>query len=283
MTFPCPLIINLAPTGLVATREQSEHLPVSPQDIVADVSHCAALGVSMAHLHARDEHGLATEDIGVYAEIIRGIRTWAPDLVIVTTTSGRLSGEVERRASTLYLEDDVRPDMASLTLSSMNFANGPSINAPKTVQRLAQIMSERGIKPELEVFDLGMINYAKVLIDKGYITPPYYFNILLGNVSSAQATLLHLASMVADLPPDSIWAVGGLGRYQTRANGLGVVMGHGVRVGLEDNLWMDDDRNRLATNALLVKRVAAQAYALGRPLASPSEVRDMLGLAQKDC
>jgi uncharacterized protein (DUF849 family) len=139
-------------------------------------------------------------------------------------------------------------------------------------------MRERGIKPELEVFDLGMVNIAHMLIDKGLIQAPYYFNILLGNPGTAQATLLHLSAIVGSLPPDSVWSLGGIGRFQTQANALGVVMGHGVRVGLEDNLWLDDARMQLADNLQLVQRVAAQAAALGRPLATASQTRGMLGL-----
>lgn len=277
--FPAsPLIVNLAPTGMVPTRAQSSHLPITPTQIAADVAQCAALGVSMAHLHARGPDGAPTEDPAIYADIIGMVRARSPHTIIITSTSGRLSQDIERRASSLFLEGDSKPDMASLTLGSMNFAVDASMNSPKTIQRLAQIMQERGIKPELEIFDLGMVNFAKILIDKGWLSPPYYFNILLGNPGTAQATLLHLAAIVGDLPPQSIWSLGGIGRFQSRANGLGVVMGHGVRVGLEDNLWLDDARTQLASNAQLVGRVAAQASALGRPLAQATAVRALLGL-----
>lgn len=273
-----PLIINLAPTGMVPTRAQSAFVPLTPTEIADDVARCVAQGVSMVHLHARDADGVPTEELSVYAEIIGAIRARAPDTVIVTTTSGRLVADVERRAATLYLEGGLKPDMASLTLGSMNFARDASVNAPATITRLAQIMLEHGIKPELEVFDLGMVNIAHMLIDKGLIRAPYYFNILLGNPGTAQSTLLHLAAIVGSLPPGSVWSLGGIGRFQTQSNALGVVMGHGVRVGLEDNLWFDDERTQAADNLRLVQRVAAQAAALGRPLASAVQARGLLGL-----
>ena len=273
-----PLIVNLAPTGMMPTRAQSPFVPLTPAQIADDVVRCVGQGVSMAHLHARAADGTPTEDLGVYAEIIGAIRARAPETVIVTTTSGRLVADVEKRAATLYLKDGLKPDMASLTLGSMNFARDASVNAPQTIMQLAEIMQERGIKPELEVFDLGMVNVAHMLIDKGLIQAPYYFNILLGNPGTAQATLLHLSAIVGSLPPDSVWSLGGIGRFQTQANALGVVMGHGTRVGLEDNLWFDDARTQLANNLQLVQRVAAQATALGRPLATASQARDMLGL-----
>ncbi|MES2072365.1 MAG: 3-keto-5-aminohexanoate cleavage protein [Pseudomonadota bacterium] len=273
-----PLIINLAPTGMVPTRAQSPFVPLNPSEIAADVVRCVKLGVSMVHLHARAQDGAPTEDLAVYGDIIGAIREQVPETIIVTTTSGRVASEVERRASTLYLDHKLQPDMASLTLGSMNFSREASVNAPQTIIRLAQIMKEQGIKPELEVFDLGMVNFAKILIDKGLIEPPYYFNILLGNPGTAQATLLHLAAIVGDLPPQSIWSLGGIGRFQLQANALGVVMGHGVRVGLEDNLWLDDERTLLADNAQLVQRITDQAKALGRPIARAPEVRNMLAL-----
>ncbi|MGZ5533292.1 MAG: 3-keto-5-aminohexanoate cleavage protein [Methylobacter sp.] len=273
-----PLIINLAPTGMVPTRAQSQYVPLSTQEIAADVAGCAALGASMVHIHARDKDGVPTEDPVVYEEIIDAIRAGNPELVVIVSTSGRVVSEVERRSAALYLDGRFKPDMASLTLGSMNFATSASVNDPKTIILLAKIMQERGIKPELEVFDTGMVNFAKILIDKGLITPPFYFNILLGNPSTAQATLLHLAAIISDLPPQSIWSLAGIGRFQARANALGVVMGGGVRVGLEDNLWLDAVRTQLATNVQLVQRVVSQAEALGRAIAKPQAVRSMLGL-----
>jgi 3-keto-5-aminohexanoate cleavage enzyme len=275
-----PLILNLAPTGMVPTRAHSPHVPLSVEEIIADVACCARLGASMVHLHARDEDGVPSQDAGIFAEIIARIRADTPNLVIISTTSGRMASEPMQRAATLFLEGDAKPDMASLTLGSMNFSSTASVNAPATIMQLAGIMQERGIKPELEVFDLGMVNFAKVLIAKGLLTPPYYFNILLGNPATAQMNLLHLAAIIADLPAQSYWSLAGIGRFQTQANGLGVVLADGVRTGLEDNLWLDDARTELASNAQLVSRIAAQAAALGRPLASCAQTRTLLGLAQ---
>lgn len=278
--FMKPLIINLAPTGLLPTRSQSPHVPLTAQEIAVDVAHCVVLGVSMVHLHARTEEGVPTTDSAVYEEIIKAIRVTNPEIILVVSTSGRLVNTVEHRSAALYLNGHFKPDMASLTLGSMNFATSASINDPKTIMQLAKIMQERGIKPELEVFDTGMVNFAKMLIDKGLLTPPFYFNILLGNPGTAQATLLHLAAIVSDLPPQSIWSLAGIGRFQTRANGLGVVMGDGVRVGLEDNLWLDAARTQLATNSQLVQRVVDQAIALDRAIATPQAVRTLLGLVK---
>jgi len=273
-----PLIVNLAPTGILPTREQTPHVPLTPTEIVADVCQCIDLGVSMVHLHARALDGCPTMDRGVYAEIIAGIRCYAPSVVVVVTTSGRRVSSIEQRTEALFLEGNVKPDMASLTLGSLNFSKESSLNEPLTIVRLAEIMKERSIKPELEVFDLGMVNIAHTLIDKGLLEPPYYFNIILGNVATAQVKLNHLAAIVTDLPAQSVWSIGGIGRFQLQANGLGLILGDGVRTGLEDNLWLDGARTSLARNADLVQRIVNLASVYGRAIASPAEARLRLGL-----
>lgn len=278
-----PLIINLAPTGMIPTRLQSPCLPLSPDEIAEEVRACVALGVSMVHLHAREVDGTPSTNPEIFAEIIEKIRTHTADLVIVTTTSGRQTQDIQARAATLYLQGKHKPDMASLTLGSMNFSQEASINSPASIMRLAEIMLENNIRPELEVFDLGMIHFAKILADKGLIKPPFYFNILLGNPSTAQVNLMHLSAMINDLPPGSIWSLGGIGRFQAKANALGVVLAHGVRVGLEDNLWMDAQRTQHASNRLLVKRILSQAQALDRPIASCAQVRACLQLPAPAC
>jgi uncharacterized protein (DUF849 family) len=168
--------------------------------------------------------------------------------------------------------------MGSLTLASLNFPQQASINAPDMVRHLAERMRERGIKPELEVFDVGMVNYANYLIDKGVLTPPFYFNILLGNLASAQATPAQLAAILSALPPGSIWCLAGIGRQQLTANTLGLLWGDGVRVGLEDNIWFDQKRTALAGNRDLVERVVALAATFDRSVASVHEVRARLGI-----
>jgi 3-keto-5-aminohexanoate cleavage enzyme len=272
------LIVNLAPTGMIPTKSLTPHVPVRSREIIDEVDRCVPLGVSMVHLHARDEAEAPSYKKELFEEFIVPIRAAHPELVIVVTTSGRNYGEFEKRSAVLELTGAAKPDMASLTLSSLNFNKTASVNSPDMIMRLAETMQARGIKPELEVFDLGMANFAQVLIKKGLLTPPYYFNILLGNVASAQARLLHLGLIVAELPPDSIWAAAGIGDFQLRMNALGLVTGDGVRVGLEDNIWLDEGRTRLASNVQLVERIVGMAGAFGREIATPAEVRGRLKL-----
>lgn len=273
------LIINLAPTGMIPSKAMTPHVPVTPGEIISDVLECAALGASMIHLHARDLKGDPTYQKEIFAEIIAGIRRQNPDLVIIATTSGRTYQQFEQRAEVLELGGDLKPDMASLTLSSINFNKTASINSPEMIIRLAEKMQEKGIKPELEVFDLGMVNYAHYLIRKELLQPPYYFNILLGNIAAAQAKLLHLGVILSELPENSFWSVTGIGDRQGDMNALGVILADGVRVGLEDNIWYNQSRTVLATNADLVRRVLKVAEAMERPIATPAEVRGMLGLS----
>jgi len=277
------VIVNFCPTGMVPDREMTPHVPIAPEEIVADVADCVARGANIVHIHARDESGRPHYSRDIYARQIAGIREAHPELTICVSLSGRDFGEFEKRSEPLTLEGDLRPDMGSLTLASLNFPGQASVNAPDMVRRLAETMAERGIRPELEVFDVGMVNYAHYLISKGALRPPYYFNILLGNIASAQATPAQLAAIVSALPEDSIWCLAGIGRQQLTANTLGLLFADGVRVGLEDNIWYDDARTRRATNRELVERVVQLAAILERQPATPDEVRCRLGIAPLEC
>jgi uncharacterized protein (DUF849 family) len=171
--------------------------------------------------------------------------------------------------------------MASLTLGSVNFVHGTSVSSPDTIMRLADAMRSRGIKPELDVFDLGMVNYAHYLIKKDLLAPPYFFNIILGNIASAQAKLSHLDLIVGELPDDSYSCVAGVGDAQLDMNVLGMLIGNGVRVGLEDNVWYDRARTLQATNEALVERVVRVARSLGREVATARDVREYLDLRSR--
>lgn len=139
-------------------------------------------------------------------------------------------------------------------------------------------MMEQNIKPELEAFDLGMINYAKYLIRRQMLKPPYYFNLILGNIACAQADMLHLGLMINELPENSYWSVGGIGNWQLKMNVLSIASGGGVRIGLEDNLWFDNKRQQIATNYSLVKRILEIAKRLGYKPYSGKETRLLLNI-----
>lgn len=275
-----PLIINSAPTGMVATAAMTPHAPLTAEHIYEDVLKCAASGASMIHLHAREPDGTPAWAGSRYMPIIERIRARAPELVLIVSTSGRVHNTFEQRADVLCLPAEIRPEMASLTLGSLNFLHEMSCNSLEMIERLAARMAEEGIKPEFEVFDLGMVNVVHWLIKRGLASPPYYFNILLGNLATAQAKASHLGAIVGELPKDSVWSVGGIGRYQSCAILYGIAEGHGVRIGIEDNIWLDSERTQLATNLDLVKRVCAISEAIGRTISTPEQTRALLRLSR---
>lgn len=274
------LIINIAPTGMVPTRADSPHVPLTPEAVAADVRRCRDAGASIVHLHPRDEAGAPTQSPVVAARFIQAVREAAPDIVVCITTSGRLEPSLEARARVLDLDGEVRPEMASLTLGSLNFPKQASVNAPDTIVGLAERMRDRGIVPEWEVFDAGMLDYATYLRSKGLLGNPVYVNLLLGSLGTLSATPLNLALLVERVPEGAAWAATGIGRFQFAVNRLAIAMGGHVRVGLEDNLWFDDDRTVPATNPRLVERLVAIGRAMGREPATPRLVRDRLGIPE---
>lgn len=275
------LIINAALTGMVPTQRDNPHLPVTAAEIVADARRCRAAGASIVHIHARDEHGQPTYGKEVCAEIFAGIRAACPDVLISATTSGRTFKEFAQRSQVLELEGELKPDFASLTLGSLNFPTQASVNEPQMIQDLAAMMKQRGIVPELELFDLGMADYARYLIERGVLSPPFYANLLLGSLGTLAATPHNLTTLVSALPAGTTWSGAGIGQFQFYVNSLTVTMGGHVRVGLEDNLWFDRERAELATNVKLIERLVKLARAIGREIASPDETRALIGLPRR--
>lgn len=272
--MPENLIIDFTPTGMIPTKGMTPLVPVTISEIVEDVHAAWELGITKVHLHARDQR---TEDPTfrkeVYAGMIEGIRKFAPNLVICVSLSGRTFNRFEERSEALDLAGDLKPDMGSLTLSSLNFNKVASINTPDMIQNLAEKMKNLGIVPELEAFDAGMINFAKYLIKKELLISPYYFNLLLGNIACAQADILYAGIMIRDLPDNSLWSIAGIGEHQLMMNSVSIAIGGGVRVGLEDNIWFDSSRTKLAGNIDLIKRIHVLAEANDRKIMSSEEFR----------
>src|SRR4030042_2360755 len=158
-------ILNFTPTGMIPTKEMTPHVPITPEGIAQQVLDVTDLGVNMVHLHVREpDTGEPSYKKEIYTETIRAIRKRDKNLILCVSTSGRNHSEFEKRSECLDLEGEVKPDFGSLTLSSLNFNKQASINTPQTIQLLAGKMLEKKIRPELEAFDLGMINYARYLI-----------------------------------------------------------------------------------------------------------------------
>jgi len=273
-----PLIINVCLTGMVPTKLSTPHVPISAEEIISDAVKVYNAGARIVHLHARDKSGHPVSDAAYYEKIICSLRKERPELICCVTTSGRNITDFNKRTEVLYLTGAAKPDMASLTLGSLNFLNGPSSNSINTVERLAMTMKEQGIKPELEIFDTGMVNLAKYLERHRIISGTKYFNIMLGNLNTAPATLASLSCIADSLPNGSVWAAGGLGQFQLPMNAAAIIGGGHVRVGIEDSIYFDYNKDVPASNVMLVQRIVRLAEELQRPLATPEEARRIIGL-----
>tara|TARA_R110000868_G_scaffold4012_22_gene24544 strand:+ start:2003 stop:2830 length:828 start_codon:yes stop_codon:yes gene_type:complete len=241
-------IINFTPTGTQPTRENS-YAPLLPNEIIEVVHEANEIGISTVHLHARDEETLKnTYKKEVYQKIMEGIKKHCPDLLICVSLTGRNFPELEKRSEVLQLH----PDMGSLTMSSLNFPSGASINQPETIMGLIQEMDKYGVQPEIECFDTGMLNYANYLISKNILKTPYHINVILGNIYNGQCDFGTLSSIKSNLPANSYTCLGGIGSQQLRSTTYGLLDFDGIRIGLEDNLYYKGKEK--TTNIDLLKR-----------------------------
>ena len=242
-------IINFTPTGTQTTRNNS-FAPLTVNEIIDSVHEANEIGISIVHLHARDEVTLEnTYRKEVYQKIIEGVKKHCPDLLICVSLTGRNFPELEKRSEVLQLH----PDMGSLTMSSLNFPSGASVNQPNTILSLIDEMDKYGVQPEIECFDPGMLNYTNYLISKNILKAPYHINVILGNMYNGQCDFGTLSTIKTNLPTSSYACLGGIGSQQLKATTYGLLDFDGVRIGLEDNLYYRDKQK--TTNIELLKRV----------------------------
>ena len=266
------LIVVSALTGNVPTRETSPNVPLTPREIAADVRRCANAGSSMFHVHARDKEGKPTLDADVYMEIVREIRKVAPDVIVMLSTGGRASKDPEARAAPVRLA----PEIASITTGSVNLPGIIYENSPRLIEFLAGVFRENKVRPEIEVFEAGMVNNGLFLAKKGYFELPMHFNFVMGAPGAIPATVKNLLFLSESIPSNCTWSVAGLGAREVPMATAAVVMGGHARVGLEDNARMPD--GSFATNAGLVERIVNIAGAVGREIATPEDARQVLSL-----
>ncbi len=278
LTPYAPVVINAALTGMVGSPRNIPALPTTHERIVRDAWICHQLGASVLHLHIRDKDGAPDWRPEPYGELIEAIRERCPQAIICASTSGREFPELERRAAVLALTGERRPDMASLTLGSLDFATGPSVNAPATVRGLAEAMQAAQIKPELEIFSSAMAAEAGRLLAEGLVEAPLYANLMLGSHHTSPATLVELAHLVAALPAGTVWSAAGIGAFQRKASGLAAFAGGHIRTGLEDSARLNHSDAETTTNSALVNRAVAVVDSAGRRVASAAEARELLGL-----
>ena len=269
-----PMIINLALTGAVPSKADNPAVPHTPEEIVADVLACADEGATVFHLHMRDESGAPVHRRDLYERTLGPIREQRPDLLLCVTTSSRVDPDLANRMIGIDVSAECRPDFASLSLGSFNFPTTVSVNPPDQMRALLHRMLELGIRPEFEVFELGMVNTLWALRDEGLVPDGASVNILLGSLGSAPAFVADLARIAERLPPGAEWAAAGIGVFQRPMTIAAAVMGGNVRTGLEDSPrppgpspWTNADAVRLAASA---------AELAGRPVATPAEARARL-------
>ncbi|MBL8660443.1 MAG: 3-keto-5-aminohexanoate cleavage protein [Rhodospirillales bacterium] len=270
-----PAIITVAITGAVPRKADNPAVPVTPDEQIASTREAFAAGATVVHVHVRNDDESSSSDVERFAAVQAGVREACPGMIIQFSTGGRGRDPAER-AGPLALS----PEMASLATGSVNFATQIYDNHPRLVEAMAGEMLERGIKPEIEVFDLAMLYAAERLIARGLLRSPPHLQLVLGipNALPARRRLVEFAQAEMEaLMPGATWTAAGIGRHQLEVARWSLELGGHVRTGLEDNLKFD--RTRLAaSNAELVAQVAALCPAYGRHPATPDEARAILGL-----
>ena len=268
-----PVMITCAITGAETTKAKQPHLPITPQEQAAAAAEAVKAGASIIHLHVRDDQGNATQDLNRFKESIQAIRDQAPGVIIQISTGGAIGESIENRMAPL----DLKPEMASLNLGTMNFGDDIFYNHPKDILELANRMKTKKVLPELEIYEVGMLETAMKLHRQGLLSDPMHFQFVLGVPGGMSGNLKNLMLLLDHLPPDTHWGVAGVGRFQLPLATHALALGGHVRVGFEDNLYYS--KGVLATsNAQLVARISRLAGELGREVASPAVARKMLGL-----
>ncbi len=272
------LIITAAITGSRITRKITPHIPLTPGEIVQSAHECWQAGASIVHIHVRDPNtGQGTQDVEIFKQVVKPLRE-KTDLILCLTTSG-IPGRnlpTEERLAPVEL----KPELASFDAGSINLGGTVFMNSPEFLDRAAEKMRASGVKPEIEIFDLGMIITSRRMRDQGKLTEPLYFQFVLGTPWGAPATPKSFLHLYEHLPENSTWSMIGIGKGHLPMSMMALTMGGHIRVGLEDNIYYS--RGVLAeTNAQFVERIVRISREYGREIATPAEARDILSIMQK--
>lgn len=268
------VIITVAPTGAWPTKEHNPNIPLTPREIADDVYSCWQAGASIAHLHMRDEQGRGTMNKERFAETVKLIREKC-DIVLNLTTSGDLEATDETRMAHFI---ELKPELASFDAGTMNWMHSSLfINHPHFLEKLGKTMLENGVKPEIEVFDAGMLYNALYYMKKGVLASPGHYQFVLGAAGGTAATVENLVYLKSLLPPDSTWSAFGIGAGHIPIMYAAIALGGHVRVGMEDNVYYA--KNRLAkSNAEFVERAARLIKEANQEVATPDDARKILNL-----
>ena len=265
----------MALTGSGPQWAKNPNVPIVPKDIASDAVRAYQEGAAVAHVHVRDPKTKAPNpNVELYREVIEQIKEKCDMIVQLTTGGGGPYGiSFEQRMCALELN----PEFASLNVATMTFGENVFINRPSDVERAASMMRERGIKPEVECYDLGHVELTRRLAEKGLLSEPLRISLVLGVVGGIPASAENLVHMLRSLPPNCRPNVIAIGKAQFQMITLGAILGADIRVGMEDNIYLS--KGVLAnSNAELVSRAVRIAKESGRDVASAAEARKILGL-----
>lgn len=275
------VIITVALCGAGTTKAQTPHVPLTPDEIAADVVACAKAGAAIAHIHVRDKDGANTMDTEVFVETVHKVRKACEaeglDIILNLTTSGSKFSDDLRLAQLSACQ----PEMCSYDPGSMNWANSyVFMNTPPFLERLGHVTQELDIKPEVEIFDAGMLGNVEYYVKKGVLKAPCHYQFVLGVSGGMPGNVESLAYLLPKIPAGSTWSITGIGRSHVPMMLAGLAAGcDGLRVGLEDNIMYE--KGVLATNAQLVERAVRLSREAGRTIATAEEARQRLGLVKK--
>ncbi|MGI5901157.1 MAG: 3-keto-5-aminohexanoate cleavage protein [Desulfitobacteriia bacterium] len=275
------LIITAALTGAGTTKKHAPAVPITPDEIAADVVAVAKAGAAIAHLHVRDKDGNNTMETDVWVEVYNKVKEAMAkagvDIILNLTSSG---GKFPLEMRLAHLRK-LKPEMCSYDPGTMNWANSyVFLNPPEFLEQLGKLTMELDIKPEIEIFDGSMIGNAKYYIKKGFIKTPAHFQFVLGVPGGLDGNVDSLAFLLPKLPEDSTWSITGIGRTHMPMMLAGLAEGcNGLRVGLEDNVLMS--KGVPATNVSLVERAVKLARLAGREIATAQEAREILGITKR--
>lgn len=269
------LIITAAVTGAEVTREVQPNLPLTPEEIAQEALDCLNAGASIIHVHARDENGNPTQSYEVYKKIKESIENKC-SIIFQPSTGGATWHKFEERVQPLKLN----PETATLSTGTSNFGDDIFSNPQEYIEKFAKEMKDRNIKPEIEVFERGMISNALKLVKKGLLEQPIHFDFVMGVPGAIPGEIDDLVYLVSKIPENSTWTVAGIGRYELPLATHAILMGGHVRVGFEDNIYYK--KGEIAkSNAQLVERIVRLAKELNREIASPDEARKILNIGRK--
>ncbi|MBU3143048.1 3-keto-5-aminohexanoate cleavage protein [Clostridium sp. CF012] len=268
------LIITAAICGAEVTKEHNPNVPYTVLEIANEAEKAHRAGASIIHLHVRQDDGTPTQDRERFSACMKAIKDRCPDVIVQPSTGGAVGMSNAERLQPV----DLKPEMATLDAGTCNFGGDDVfVNTENTIKEFGKKMIELSVKPEIEVFDKGMIDMAIRLQKKGFIKTPMHFNFVMGVNGGISATPRDLVFMEGSIPAGSTFTVSGIGRSEFQMAAMAIIMGGHVRVGFEDNVYIEKGIPA-KSNAELVERVVRLAKELGREIASPKEAREILGL-----